>query len=119
MVHERGRGLTGRHDGLEYWTLPGGGIATGESPEEAVRREVREEVGLTALSVRFLERVPYPSGLTWCFAVETDERVEPVLGRDADLECDCPCMIGLVWMPLPALVAETGGVPIAPLIVAW
>jgi hypothetical protein len=23
MVRERGRGPEGRHDGLEYWTLPG------------------------------------------------------------------------------------------------
>ncbi|MHC3463122.1 NUDIX domain-containing protein [Streptomyces flavovirens] len=35
----------GRHDGQEYWTLPGGGTEPGQSPEDAVIREVAEGTG--------------------------------------------------------------------------
>jgi 8-oxo-dGTP diphosphatase len=34
--------------GEGLWTLPGGGLSFGESPEEAVIREVEEETGLAA-----------------------------------------------------------------------
>jgi len=38
--------LLKRSYGKKVWTLPGGGISKNESPEEAARREVREEVGI-------------------------------------------------------------------------
>ena len=41
-------------DDRDYWVLPGGSVESGESPEQACCREVKEETGL---SIRIVERV--------------------------------------------------------------
>ncbi|MEV0003401.1 NUDIX hydrolase [Micromonospora sp. NPDC050980] len=115
MVRERGLGPSGRHDGQEYWTLPGGGIGPGETAEDAVRREVAEEVGLRAVAVHYLFEVPYPSGLTACFAVDVAAG-EPTLGTD-ESACDCPAMVGVDWVPLPWLPTETSGLAVPTMLV--
>ncbi|MCH7812102.1 MAG: NUDIX hydrolase [Chloroflexi bacterium] len=43
------------------WAWPGGSLEEDESPEEAVRREVREETGLELSSVRILRATRYRS----------------------------------------------------------
>ena len=42
--------------GDRRWSVPGGGINRNETPEEAVQREVSEEVGLLLSNVSFLGR---------------------------------------------------------------
>ena len=110
MVHERSR----RHGGREWWTLPGGGIDPGETPEDAVRREVLEEVGLVVKEARYLQDVPYPSGMTAVFACTVGDE-EPELGP----HLGGPEPIGLAWVPLPEVEPGADGlVPIPPMIIA-
>ena len=40
--------------GPRVWTLPGGGIGRGETPEQAARREVQEEVGIALRNITAL-----------------------------------------------------------------
>lgn len=43
-----------RHTYLHSWFAPGGGVERGETLEEAIRREAREEVGATLHDLRLM-----------------------------------------------------------------
>jgi len=47
-VDGRGRVLLVKHTYLRGWWLPGGGVDRGETTQDAVARELREEAGLVA-----------------------------------------------------------------------
>lgn len=55
--------------GKEYYTLPGGGVEQGETPEQAVFRELQEETGLKAKDCRlvFVEDAGPPYGTQYMF----------------------------------------------------
>ena|ERR1035438_1773970 len=59
-------------NGLQYFTLVGGGVKDGEQLEEAVKREVKEETGLDVISTRlvYIEELPAPYQEQYTFICE-------------------------------------------------
>jgi mutator protein MutT len=43
------------------WQLPGGGVEDGETPDEAIKRELQEEIGIIPSSLRFLIPREFPT----------------------------------------------------------
>jgi 8-oxo-dGTP diphosphatase len=88
------------HDGRDYWTLPGGGVEPGARPEQAVLREVREEVAPRGLVTRLLFEHDIQRVREYCFLVAIDEGQEPRLGYDPELARDRQMLTAVAWCPL-------------------
>ncbi len=52
IFDDRGRVLLCHRRDYDLWNLPGGGVEQGESPWDAVGREIKEETGLDVTSSR-------------------------------------------------------------------
>ena len=93
MVERDGRFLMIRRaDHLEdapgYWTPTGGRIEPGESPEQAVVREMAEEVGVVVRPLRALAETDSAAGdyrLHWWLAEITSGEARPSCDEVAEL----------------------------------
>ena len=54
LVNDSGRVFWGRRHGHDAWQFPQGGVIAGESAQEAMFRELREEIGLERQDVEIL-----------------------------------------------------------------
>ncbi len=85
-----------RHNyGKRRWTLPGGRIEKNETPSDAVRREVKEEVGIIVSEVRslgeFLSTLDYKQDYIYCFCATTNNK---------DIKIDPNEIYEASWFPI-------------------
>lgn len=78
VIENNGKILTIRNVyGKRRWTFPGGTINKNETPENAVRREIKEEVRLDIVDIRFLgdflSEVEYKKDRIYCFSAKSSQ----------------------------------------------
>lgn len=79
--------LVKRRD-IPIWVLPGGGIESGETPEQAVVREVFEETGFKVEVVRKIAEYSYPkkSKINHTFICEINGGKKTLSNESKDIE---------------------------------
>jgi ADP-ribose pyrophosphatase YjhB (NUDIX family) len=94
-----------KHAEREYYTLPGGRIEEGETPEQAAIRELREECNVSGKVTKKLSEYCFPvdeSVTMQTFLVEIENQT-PVLGKDPELTEENQILAEVKWMPLDTI----------------
>jgi len=113
IIVEDGRILLEKHakDGREYWVLPGGGVDVGETLSGALRRELREEIGIESETGELAFA---------CEAIAPDATrhivqlafLASITGGTPQVTGDDPRVADVAWIP----VQEVAGLEMYPII---
>ena len=84
-----------------FYTIPGGGIEEGETPEKTALRELKEECGLDGKIVRPLA-VQYKKdgSIEYSFEVDIPANQSPILGYDPEVAGDEQAIKEVCWCSL-------------------
>ena len=84
-----------------FYSIPGGGIEDGETPEQAAIRELKEECGLDGTIVRKLTELYNNNRTEHVFEVKVPDNQEPITGYDPEeAENEDPPLKEVLWMAL-------------------
>lgn len=91
---------THHQHGMIWNCLPGGGVEDGETPEETVIRELKEECLIDAkIVIKTSEYHDYEyDGMIYSYLIDIGDQ-EPVLGEDPTTK-ENPILTGIQWMKL-------------------
>ncbi|MGR3766268.1 NUDIX domain-containing protein [Rossellomorea sp. NS-SX7] len=87
----------------EWWSLPGGGVESGETFEETVVREVKEEVNLSVKVDRHLFTYDYSAGECRVYLAELTGSHVPELGYDPEFSGEEQKLQEVKWWPIEVM----------------
>ena len=88
----------------DFYSIPGGGIEDGETPEQAAIRELKEECGLDGTIVRKLSELYNHNRTEYAFEVKVPDDQEPITGYDPEeVGAANPSLKEVLWLGLDEL----------------